>query len=174
MVHAAGAQPRGTAAAVTLPAQLVPLDRTLSALADPTRRGVIELLRQQPRRAGELADALSMTPPALSRHLRLLRKTGLVAESELEHDARVRVYRLEAAPFAELRRWLEQVEAAWSGQLEAFKAHVEALAVPVEKAPPGPGSGGAAQRESGAVLRGQARPKAGRAGVGRRETGRRR
>jgi len=58
------------------------LDRTLLALADPTRRGVVELLRQRPRRAGELADALSMTPPAMSRHWRLLRKTGLVAESE--------------------------------------------------------------------------------------------
>ncbi|HKO91069.1 MAG TPA: metalloregulator ArsR/SmtB family transcription factor [Polyangiaceae bacterium] len=140
---------------MTLPAQLVPLDRTLSALADPTRRGVIELLRQQPRRAGELAEALSITPPALSRHLRLLRKTGLVAESELEHDARVRVYRLQAAPFVELRGWLEQVAAAWGDQLAAFQAHVEAL------------DGAAARRQPAA------RPKAGRASVGRRATPRR-
>jgi len=154
-------------------AQLAHLDRTLLALADPTRRGVVELLRQQPRRAGELADALAVTPPALSRHLRLLRKTGLVAESELEHDARVRVYRLEAAPFVELRSWLEQVEAAWSDQLGAFKAHVEAVAVPAAKAQPGPGKGGARKLEGGTAVRGTARPKAGRTSVGRRATVRR-
>ena len=154
-------------------AQLAHLDRTLMALADPTRRGVVELLRQQPRRAGELADALSVTPPALSRHLRLLRKTGLVAESELEHDARVRVYRLEAAPFVELRSWLEQVEAAWSDQLGAFKAHVEALAVPAAKAQPATGKSGAGKRAGGAALPGRARPKAGRSGVRRRATVRR-
>ena len=156
-------------------AQLAHLDRTLLALADPTRRGVVELLRQQPRRAGELADALSMTPPALSRHLRLLRKTGLVAESELEHDARVRVYRLEAAPFVELRSWLQQVEAAWGDQLEAFKAHVEGSAAPAGKAQPGPGEvrGGAGKVAGSATQRRTARPKAGRAGVGRRATVRR-
>ena len=101
------------------------LDRTLVALADPTRRGVIELLREQPRRAGELAELLAITPPALSRHLRLLRKSGLVSESELVDDARVRMYRLEPAPFAELRGWLDEVEAFWGDQLQAFKAHAE-------------------------------------------------
>jgi len=151
-------------------AQLAHLDRTLLALADPTRRGVVELLRQQPRRAGELADALSMTPPAMSRHLRLLRKTGLVTESELEHDARVRVYRLEAAPFVALRSWLEQVEAAWSDQLGAFKAHVEGFDVPAVKTQAGPGKvrDGAGKAESG-----KSRPKVGRASVGRRATVRR-
>jgi len=101
------------------------LDRTLLALADPTRRGVIELLRKRPRRAGELAELLSMTRPAMSRHLRLLRKTGLVSESEPEHDARVRLYRLERAPFADLRGWLDEVEEFWSDQLQAFKDHAE-------------------------------------------------
>lgn len=109
------------------------LDRTLLALADPTRRAVVELLREQPRRAGELAQALSMTPPAMSRHLRLLRKTGLVTESELEHDARVRVYRLQAAPFAQLRSWLEHVEAFWTDQLGSFQAHVEMMDAPTER-----------------------------------------
>ena len=101
------------------------MDRTLMALADPTRRGVIELLRQEPRKASDLADALSMTRPAMSRHLRLLRKTGLVTERELESDARVRMYRLERAPFLELRGWLDEVEGFWADQLDAFKAHVE-------------------------------------------------
>jgi DNA-binding transcriptional ArsR family regulator len=101
------------------------LDRTLVALADPTRRGVVELLRKSPRRASELADELSMTRPAMSRHLRVLRKTGLVTESELEHDARVRMYRLEPGPFAELRSWLTEVEAFWGDQLASFKARAE-------------------------------------------------
>jgi len=101
------------------------LDRTLLALADPTRRGVIELLRKRPRRASELAEALDMTRPAMSRHLRLLRKTGLVSESEPEHDARVRLYRLEREPFTELRGWLEEVEEFWAEQLLAFKEHAE-------------------------------------------------
>ena len=106
------------------------LDRTLLALADPTRRGVIDLLRKRPRRAGELAELLAMTPPAMSRHLRLLRQTGLVSESEPEHDARVRLYRLEREPFSELRGWLEEVEEFWGDQLQAFKEHAERRAKP--------------------------------------------
>jgi DNA-binding transcriptional ArsR family regulator len=101
------------------------LDQTFVALADPTRRGVIELLRQAPRRASDLAELLATTRPAMSRHLRVLRKSGLVSESEPEHDARVRVYRLERQPFSELRDWLDEVEAFWADQLQAFKAHAE-------------------------------------------------
>ena len=101
------------------------LDGTFVALADPVRRGVIELLRRKPHMASELADALSMSRPAMSRHLRVLRKTGLVSETEPEHDARVRVYRLEPQRFAELRTWLEDVEGFWSEQLTAFKRHAE-------------------------------------------------
>jgi DNA-binding transcriptional ArsR family regulator len=67
------------------------LDATFVALADPARRGVIELLRRKPRKASELADSLSMSRPAMSRHLHVLRKTGLVSESGPEHDARVRL-----------------------------------------------------------------------------------
>lgn len=101
------------------------LDRTLLALAEPTRRGVIELLRRQPQRASELAEQLGMSRPAMSRHLKLLRKTGLVSEDELEEDARVRMYRLEREPFTELRDWLADVEGFWGDQLGAFKAHAE-------------------------------------------------
>lgn len=102
------------------------IDRTFAALADPTRRGVVELLRKKPRRAGELAVALDMSPPAMSRHLRVLRKTGLVDEEAEEDDARARVYRLCPEPFANLRAWLDQVEGYWTDQLGAFKAHAEA------------------------------------------------
>ena len=101
------------------------IDRTLAALADPTRRGVVDLLRRKPRRAGELASAFGMSPPAMSRHLRVLRKTGLVEEEGLEDDARVRVYRLRPERFAALRSWVEEVESFWTDQLVAFKAHAE-------------------------------------------------
>jgi DNA-binding transcriptional ArsR family regulator len=103
----------------------LPVDRTLLALADPTRRRVIELLREEPRRAGELAASFRMAPPAMSRHLRVLRTSGLVEERGLPEDARVRVYRLRSDPFHELRAWLDQVAEFWSDQLGAFKAHAE-------------------------------------------------
>jgi DNA-binding transcriptional ArsR family regulator len=101
------------------------VDRTFAALADPTRRSVIDLLRKKPRRAGELASALSMTPPAMSRHLRVLRQSGLITEDGIEDDARVRVFRLRPEPFTTLRNWLDEVEAFWSDELSAFKAHAE-------------------------------------------------
>jgi DNA-binding transcriptional ArsR family regulator len=101
------------------------LGPTLSALADPTRRRVIELLRRKPRRAGELAASFGLSPPAMSRHLRVLRNTGLVEEEHGGEDARVRVYRLRQQPFGELRRWIEDVERFWSLQLDSFQSHVE-------------------------------------------------
>ena len=102
------------------------LDAAFTALADPTRRAVVQLLRQGPLRAGELADALALTPPGLSRHLRVLRHAGLIDDDEPEHDARVRLYRLEPAGFGPLRDWIDELEAFWGDQLAAFKAHAEA------------------------------------------------
>jgi DNA-binding transcriptional ArsR family regulator len=101
------------------------LDRALTALADPTRRGVIELLRRRPRRAGELAERFSMSRPAMSRHLRVLRETGLVELDWDERDARARLYRLRRERFSELRRWLAEVEMFWAGQLASFKERAE-------------------------------------------------
>jgi len=101
------------------------LDETLLALADRTRRGAVDLLRKRPRRAGELAAALSISPAAMSRHLRVLRKSGLVTEDGLEEDARVRVYRLRRERFSSLRQWVEEVEASWAAELQAFREHVE-------------------------------------------------
>ena len=101
------------------------LDRTLAALADPERRRAIDLLRQQPRSAGELAAELGLRPPAMSRHLRMLRESGLIEESHPEFDARVRIYSLRPQPMAALRAWLEETERGWEEQLAAFKAHVE-------------------------------------------------
>ena len=101
------------------------LDRILAAVADPTRRAVIEQLRQKPLRSGDIAAALSMSHPATSRHLRVLRRAGVLEEETLENDARVRIYRLRPEPFAELRGWLDEVAAFWEDQLGAFKAHAE-------------------------------------------------
>jgi len=98
---------------------------TFAALAEPTRLRVVGLLRSGPCRAGELAEALEISAPALSRHLRVLRSSGVVEETHDGADARVRVYRLRAQPFAELHRWLDEVEAFWAGELASFKAHAE-------------------------------------------------
>lgn len=101
------------------------LDRTLAALADPNRRGVVDLLRQRPRRAGEIADALGLAPPALSRHLKTLRESGLIEETHPEFDARVRIYALKDGAMSDLKKWLDETEKLWSSQLASFKAHVE-------------------------------------------------
>ena len=101
------------------------LDRTLAALADPDRRRAVDLLRLGPRRAGDLATEMGLRAPAMSRHLRVLRESGLVAESHPDFDARVRIYTLRPEPMAELKRWLEETEQLWSEQLVAFKQRVE-------------------------------------------------
>jgi DNA-binding transcriptional ArsR family regulator len=101
---------------------------TLAALADPTRQRVVELLRQRPRRAGELAAEAGVSPAALSRHLRVLRAGGLVEVDGVESDARLRVYRLRQPPFAALQAWLDQVHAHWGEHLDAFAEHANRLA----------------------------------------------
>ena len=93
------------------------VDRVLAALADPHRRRVVELLRAQPMRAGELAAAVGLAPPAMSRHLRTLRSCGLIEDRHPAFDARVRVYSLRPEPMAQLRRWLEETERLWADQL---------------------------------------------------------
>lgn len=101
------------------------IDRTLAALADPTRRRVVDLLRKNPLRAGDIAAKLAMSAPAMSRHLRVLRKSGIIAEEAQGEDARVRVYHLRPERFAAMRGWLDEVEGYWGDQLAAFKAHAE-------------------------------------------------
>jgi DNA-binding transcriptional ArsR family regulator len=101
------------------------VDVTLAALADPVRRRSVELLAERPRRAGELADALGVSAPVMSRHLRVLRTADLVEEEHPPFDARVRIYSLRAASMGALRAWLADAEAGWTQQLAAFKDHVE-------------------------------------------------
>jgi len=83
-------------------------------------------LRLGPRRAGELAADMGLRAPAMSRHLRVLRESGLVTESHPAFDARVRIYTLRPEPMTELKRWLEETEQLWTAQLAAFKQHIEA------------------------------------------------
>lgn len=106
-------------------AAAAPIDRTLAALADPNRRRVVSLLAERPRPAGELARALDLSAPAMSRHLRTLRESGLVEESHPAFDARVRIYALRPEPMQQLTQWLAEAERLWSAQLAAFKTHLE-------------------------------------------------
>ena len=101
------------------------VDRVLAALADPHRRRVIDLLSRGPRPAGEIAKAVGLAPPAMSRHLRTLRMSGLVEEHHPDFDARVRVYALRPGSMGELKAWLDETERMWAAQLAAFKAHLE-------------------------------------------------
>jgi DNA-binding transcriptional ArsR family regulator len=101
------------------------IDRTLAALADPYRRRTVDLLREGPRRSSDLARELNVTPPVMSRHLRVLRQSGLVQEEHPDFDARVRIYSLRPGAIHELRDWLDQIETMWMEQLSAFKSHLE-------------------------------------------------
>ena len=107
------------------------LDRTLQALAEPTRRAVVGLLRHGPQRAGEIADALAMSRQAMSRHLRVLRQAGVIHEVDAaspDDDARARTYRLEARPLADLQSWLGEVQAFWGVQMASFRKQAERVA----------------------------------------------
>jgi DNA-binding transcriptional ArsR family regulator len=101
------------------------LNAAFAALSDAARREMIRVLLQKPRRAGELAACIAMSPQALSRHLRVLRKAGLVSEQGIEEDARVRVYSVHPAAFQPVQQWLAQVEDLWRRQLHAFKIYAE-------------------------------------------------
>jgi DNA-binding transcriptional ArsR family regulator len=107
------------------PARARRLDGAFGALADPTRRRVIELLGRAPRRASELADAVAASRPGMSRHLRVLREAGLVREEGDAQDARARVYRLERDAFRGVQDWLGEVEAFWADQLASFRTLAE-------------------------------------------------
>lgn len=101
------------------------LGEVLGALADPTRRHVVSLLGAGPRRAGELAEAVHASAPAMSRHLRVLLEAGVVTDERVKGDARYRVFRLRPESVAGLQAWLDQLKAEWDEQLGAFKRHVE-------------------------------------------------
>jgi DNA-binding transcriptional ArsR family regulator len=102
--------------------ELAPL---LTALADPTRQRVVQLLSAGPRRAGELAAASGTSAPTMSRHLRVLLKAGIVADERPTEDARTRVFWLRPDAITPLRGWLDELQTAGDEQLASFKRHTE-------------------------------------------------
>jgi DNA-binding transcriptional ArsR family regulator len=103
----------------------VQVAQLFDALADPTRRRVVELLGSQPARAGELAAALGTSAPAMSKHLRHLLRAGLVTDERDMTDARARVFRLRPQSVTAIQAWLDQLQAHWDVQLQSFQRHLE-------------------------------------------------
>jgi DNA-binding transcriptional ArsR family regulator len=98
-------------------------EATFYALADPTRRAVLDLLRRGSQPAGEIAQAFPVSRPAISKHLRLLRRAHLV----LEHrEGRNRVYQLNPEPLRAVDSWLDHYRCFWTANLASLKAFVEA------------------------------------------------
>ena len=101
------------------------VDKIFDALADPTRRVVVELLGSGPRRAGELAAAAGISPPTMSRHLRVLLDAGIAADERPRSDARTRVFRLRPESMTAVQAWLDELQVQWDEHLHSFKRHVE-------------------------------------------------
>lgn len=97
------------------------MDAVLHALADPSRRTVLGMLRDHEATAGELAEALPIARPGVSRHLRVLREAGLV---EVRHEAQRRVYSLRPEAFAEVDEWLADYRTLWQHRLDALQTEI--------------------------------------------------
>jgi len=91
------------------------------AIGDPVRRDILGMLRAGPLTAGAIADRFEISRPAVSRHLRILRDSGLVVA---ETRGRERVYRLDVGPLAELDEWLDQFRDGWSARFDALETEV--------------------------------------------------
>ena len=100
-----------------------PVDAVLAAIADPVRRTIMVMLRSERLRAGAIAERFAISRPAVSRHLRVLRASGLVRD---EIVGRQRFYALDAAPLAELDRWLDGFTppSGWDRRLDALETEV--------------------------------------------------
>jgi len=98
-------------------------EATFQALADPTRRAVLDLLRRGSQPAGEIAGAFPISRPAISKHLRLLRRAHLVRE---HREGRNRVYHLNPEPLRAVDSWIQQYRTFWSANLASLKSFVEA------------------------------------------------
>lgn len=98
-------------------------EAAFQALADPTRRAVLDLLRRGSQPAGQIARAFPISRPAISKHLRLLRRAHLVRE---HREGRNRVYQLNPEPLRAVDSWIEQYRVFWTASLNNLKAFVEA------------------------------------------------
>jgi DNA-binding transcriptional ArsR family regulator len=101
------------------------VNATWTALADPHRRALVDTLRQRPCSVNELADALALSQPTASKHLRVLRDCGLVT---VRRDAQRRIYALDPAPFSDLDAWLAPYRELWNDRLDALSRHLESTA----------------------------------------------
>jgi DNA-binding transcriptional ArsR family regulator len=97
------------------------MDAVLHALADESRRTMLEILRTHPATVGELAKAVPIARPGVSRHLRVLREAGLV---EVEQEAQWRIYHLRPEPLAELDSWLGRYRVLWEQRLDALRTEI--------------------------------------------------
>src|SRR3954466_719519 len=97
------------------------MDAVLHALADQSRRTVMEILRDHPATAGELAEALPIARPGVSRHLRVLREAGLV---DVRQEAQRRIYSLRPEPLSEVDAWLGNYRALWQNRLDALRTEI--------------------------------------------------
>lgn len=100
-----------------------PVDEIFAGLADPTRRRLLDELAGGPRRAGDLAEPFAVSRPAISRHLRVLRESGLVVA---ETRGREIWYRLDPVGLDQAGDWLEELRQTWRAALKSLKEHVEA------------------------------------------------
>ena len=97
------------------------MDAVLHALADENRRTVLEILRDHPASAGELAEALPIARPGVSRHLRVLREAGLV---DVRQDAQRRIYTLRPEALVEVDEWLGEYRRLWENRLDALHTEI--------------------------------------------------
>src|SRR6476619_5795390 len=97
-------------------------------IAEPTRRRILDAVRDGERSVNELVEQVGMHQPGVSRHLKVLREAGLV---EVRRDAQRRMYRLRAEPLIELDAWLEPYRAEWAGRLDSLERHLRRTAKPI-------------------------------------------
>lgn len=95
---------------------------TFAALAEPTRRRIVDELRVAERSVSELVEALAVSQPAVSKHLKVLRESGLVSRRTV---AQQRMYRVEGRPFQALDEWLEPYRRLWTRHLDALERHLD-------------------------------------------------
>ena len=95
---------------------------TFELVAEPTRRRILDLLRERGRPVGELVKLVGLSQPGVSKHLRLLREAGLV---RVRRDGQRRWYELEPKPLAELDEWLEPYRELWQDRLDRLERHLE-------------------------------------------------
>lgn len=97
---------------------------TFEVLAEPSRREILDLLRSGEQRVGDLVDRLTLTQPAVSKHLKVLRAAGLV---EVRQDAQRRWYRLRPEPLREIDDWLAPYRRMWHRRLDALERHLDTM-----------------------------------------------